>query len=234
MSSSPSVTAPSSMQAIPSKMEKVSQDSLERELTANDLIGEDVLGSDGESLGEIVDISVASSSHLAEDSMSSRSGMSADRSGATSASRTTESRPNTGMETAGTTGANRTSQSGSMAGARTDRDSVAGDNLSGDRQQATRESQQQGTRVAGTSQRSDSQAWSSSTARAQSSSDEASVIISSGGGIFGEESLVKVPLSELSRNSDGELTLNVAKEQFDSVAKGETERSSSQYGAVRE
>lgn len=237
-----------------SKLEKVDEDSLQRELSANDLIGEEVVSREGNSLGEIVDVVISGQDHLAQNSQRQQSrdqGQLDQRSGNASTSGAA-ARPNTGMETSGTMETAGAGQN-SIGNARTDRDSA----VSGDRSERTGIASRSNTNTGITAGQSGSENTTMGTSSDRAGSDMSSrsgsavasassqvrdwqsdisqgapsVVISSGGGLFGgDENMVKVPLSELSRNGDGELQLNVSEEEFQEVAQRETSSTRSQYG----
>jgi hypothetical protein len=227
--------------ALGSKAQVVTEDELENLATANDLIGSDVKGSDGETLGEIVNIAFANASHLANNNgdysvttMDTTRGSGAygnqtatDANRATTGTTRGTNRTSTDANRA-TTSANRTTgstTSGVESPADDARSTAANRRTEDRRMNNAQPGQDSYTRDA-----ERNAATASSTMRSyernesgmSALSDESiSVVIEADGGFFGSDKLVKVPLSQLSRDAEGEFTLSMSKDEFEALTNNE-------------
>lgn len=197
-------------------IQRVTKDSLDRQLTAKGLIGKNVYDRQGEKIGEVQDVVLDSSRapQLATAFSSRQSGSG----GMNNASATGGQRSETANPGAtGATGASGTAGTGSTyAGTTTDRPS-------------TTTSGSPGVDAMRSATAGISDAAGQIGSALQSGMDGAAAIISSGG-LFSRNELVRVPLSELSYDaSEDRITLAISRSEFSSLTESpETGRSAAE------
>lgn len=166
----------------------ISKDMLEQRLTADDLIGAEVVGSDNETLGEIVDVTLVDTSGIAPQEDSSTDSVE----GGVAPEYGQESyRPNA------------TSSTGDVAAsAESNRSPAEVDDFNAGSNRAS----------------SSKEAYRRMKPTPSSSGSEIAVVIETGGGLLKESTLVEVPIDSLSRNAEGKLTLNLSLDQINALA----------------
>lgn len=172
----------------------ISEDRLEQQFTANDLIGSDVYGPNGEKLGEVVNLTISDAQRLAPDSR--------DRS---------ENAPVRDRSSDQRNSENYASSSAS------------------EQSNSAYEHDRRDQREAGMTNRQSGQSLANSSRRPHDSRMEAmmdsmrgntvSVVVETDSGIFEDDTYFETPLSELRRNAEGELVLDLTPREIRNLTK---------------
>lgn len=215
-------------------IERVTQDAIDRQVTAKALIGKNVYDNQGQRVGEVKDVVLDTSSvpqlasafsgrHSDADRNSSSTSSSGMGSGAGSSARTSSagSMGSTDGSTSGSMGSSTTGSTGTMSG--TSRSGTSGSGYA-----STSGSSEASRSTSGNGLRGSIGSGISSAMSALSGSGPAA-IISSGGFLGVGNDLVRVPLSQLSYDSGNDrLTLSVSRSELTSITEGSSSRSAAE------